>query len=271
MILQKIFFDSYGEDRLYSVLMSEEEIALFSKEDTNDKSRITPKAIVGAGVAGNAISGYLAMKEINKKEISDEEKKVLKNLLKDSKSKGIKIKQERDLGGPSYNPQSNLVNAAGSKNPSIIAHELGHAHYYKNRDAGIIGKAAHKAKRIVPTRLLNMSASIASGVDKARREERGEEERKILKHSGWATPLVTYSPTLVSEAAASKKGLKLLKKAGASKELMKASKKNLGAAFGTYATAAAIKSGIGLGTKEAAYRLEKKRLNKKEKNSNKDE
>ena len=64
---------------------------------------------------------------------------------------------------------------------------------------------------------------------------------------------------------------KILKKAGASKELMKASKKDLGTSFGTYATMAAIKSGTGLGIKNAAYRLEKKRLNKKKKSPNKDE
>ena len=49
---------------------------------------------------------------------------------------------------------------------------------------------------------------------------------------------------LVAESAATRKGLKMLKDSGASKEFMKDSKKRLLNAYGTYATTTAANLGI---------------------------
>lgn len=64
------------------------------------------------------------------------------------------------------------------------------------------------------------------------------------KESTWNK--VRAAPLLVAEGKASLNGLKNMKKLGASKELIKESRKHLGAAWGTYAGQAAVKS-IALG------------------------
>ena len=61
--------------------------------------------------------------------------------------------------------------------------------------------------------------------------------RKQVGKSVIAPTLIT-APLLVAEGAASRKGLKMLKEAGASKESMKKARKTLGHAFGTYVGAA---------------------------------
>ena len=64
---------------------------------------------------------------------------------------------------------------------------------------------------------------------------------------------------LVSEAAASRKGIKLLKQNGASKKVIKDAKTNLSGAFGTYATQVAANAGVGQIAKGMAYKREKKK------------
>ena len=64
MEIQKIFSDMYGEERLYSVLMTEEEVALFSEiveeieEEEAKKTkrpRMSKKAKIAAGVGTGAV------------------------------------------------------------------------------------------------------------------------------------------------------------------------------------------------------------------------
>ena len=75
MEIQKIFSDMYGEERLYSVLMTEDEVALFSevKKNKNKKNRIELRHInshrglgrsfiLGGGPAGS-ISAYIGKKK----------------------------------------------------------------------------------------------------------------------------------------------------------------------------------------------------------------
>jgi hypothetical protein len=56
-----------------------------------------------------------------------------------------------------------------------------------------------------------------------------------------------------------------MKKAGASKELMKASRKNLGLAFGTYAGLAVTNAGMSELARGIAYKKKKKKLEKENK------
>lgn len=109
------------------------------------------------------------------------------------------------------------------------------------------------------------------GKKAAEKEAAGEKESKLSRHSGWASGLAVQSPGLVSEAMASKHGLDLMKKAGASKKLMKASRKNLGAALGTYAGIAVTNAGMSELARGIAYRKKKKKLEKEEKNKKKDD
>ncbi len=113
-------------------------------------------------------------------------------------------------------------------------------------------------------------AGVRSGKKAAEKEAAGEKESKLSRHSGWATGLAVQSPGLVSEAMASKHGLDLMKKAGASKKLMKASRRNLGAALGTYAGLAVANAGTSELARGIAYRKKKKKL-EKEKDKKKDD
>ena len=73
------------------------------------------------------------------------------------------------------------------------------------------------------------------------------------------------APMLVAEAAASKKGLNLMKSHGANKELLKASKKRLGSAWGTYAGLSASNAAIGEFSRQVGKSKERKRQEKSKK------
>lgn len=111
-------------------------------------------------------------------------------------------------------------------------------------------------------------AGVRSGKKAAEKEAAGEKESKLSRHSGWATGLAIQSPGLVSEAMASKHGLDLMKKAGASKKLIKASRRNLGAALGTYAGLAVANAGTSELARGIAYKRKKKELEKENKEKN---
>lgn len=124
----------------------------------------------------------------------------------------------------------------------VLAHELGHAQYdsgVKNRNGGKLGKLAHDSRHFLsthekPVKYLRRGVGFYQGL-KAGRD--GEDKEHLAKTI--ATSSLLESPTLVSEAMASRKGLQLLKQAGATKKQLKASRKSLGLAFGTYAVGAA--------------------------------
>lgn len=62
MEIQKIFSDYYDDERLYSVLMSEEELALFADLSDYESHRgLGRSAILGLG--GGAVGGYAGKKE----------------------------------------------------------------------------------------------------------------------------------------------------------------------------------------------------------------
>ena len=46
-------------------------------------------------------------------------------------------------------------------------------------------------------------AGIGSGIAKAKAEEQGKQENKVIRHAAWAAPVLVASPMLVSEAARS--------------------------------------------------------------------
>lgn len=125
----------------------------------------------------------------------------------------------------------------------ILSHELGHAQYMNSgsgRSKNIIAKTAHKLN--VPSKIaasglgIGLSAvhGFKSGVKSEKLRQEGKKESKWNKVKSVAIPALAVAPLLVMEGAASLKGLKMMKQAGASKELLNQSKKRLGAAFGTY-------------------------------------
>ena len=274
---------------------------LYSKKEEKDSSKKkgTSKSVaIGAGtVAAGQIGGLVLGKKFKKlleSESSEEGEKIFDKLKRYAERKGVKVDEYTTTGmGPAYHKGTVYtdgtmhkgisifgVNVAGGKtgkgrHGDLISHEIGHAHFDKGKAKGIgekIGKAAHKvylkggaAQHSVIAPLAGIVAGVRSGKKKARLEEKGEKESKLNRHSAWGTSLAVQTPGLVSEAAASKYGYNLMKKAGASKKYLKGAKKNLIGAFGTYAALAATNAGTGELARGIAYKQEKKKIEKAKK------
>lgn len=147
----------------------------------------------------------------------------------------------------------------------VLAHELGHAQYLRGgRSKSIIGKAAHK---LTPVSAISMSTPIGavgsaingfrSGQKSVKAKRDGKRESIWNKTRSIAVPTALAAPLLISEGKASLYGLKAMKKAGASKELIAQSKKRLLGAYGTYAGQASKNVMIGAGSREVGKAYEK--------------
>ena len=67
-----------------------------------------------------------------------------------------------------------------------------------------------------------------------------------VRGAGIAAPLLFHAPTLISEGLASRNGMRHLKEVGADPVLLAAARKQLGKAFGTYASQAGMDVGTAL-------------------------
>lgn len=212
---------------------------LFSKKEENKNSNDTSSKAKGTalylgGVAGQGIASPIIMKHMQD-EPSEESAKIAEKLKRLASRRGHKVDNITYTGmGPAY--QNNKIYTSGTKAADVLSHEMGHAHYDKRKVKSVsdaIGKVAHKAylktggmlNHTVLAPTAGIIAGVRSGKKAAEKEAAGEKESKLSRHSGWASGLAVQSPGLVSEAMASKHGLDLMKKAGASKKLMKASRK----------------------------------------------
>lgn len=154
-----------------------------------------------------------------------------------------------------------------------LAHELGHSMHVSGRNGSKVGKIAHKLKHRIDEldrktmkslgtnnsfkvgagigTGLGVTGGLLSGIKAGRDEKKGKKESVLNKLAPYAAPIAYKTPELVSEFEASRQGLKLLKKVGASKEYRKAARKTMGAAFGTYASALAAPLLAGYGARQA--------------------
>lgn len=149
-----------------------------------------------------------------------------------------------------------------------LAHELGHSMHVSGRNGSKVGKIAHKLKHRIDEldrktmkslgtnnsfkvgAGIGVTGGLLSGIKAGRDEKKGKKESVLNKLAPYAAPLAYKTPELVSEFEASRQGLKLLKKVGASKEYRKAARKTMGAAFGTYASALAAPLLAGYGARQ---------------------
>lgn len=173
---------------------------------------------------------------------------------------------------------------------STLAHELGHSKHHGGRDGSKIGKLAHKLRNTKLAQLdkklvdsagptfshlvrngapLSMAAGFASGYDSGKKLAKGEKDSVVNKTAYAALPVIHQAPKLVSEFEASRQGIKLLKKAGASKEFIKQSKKALGNAYGTYAASLATPVALGYLARQAGKVTGKLSESDKKKNQTK--
>lgn len=155
----------------------------------------------------------------------------------------------------------------------VLSHELAHSKYMvKGRSKMGLGKLSHKAYEASSRSTLSPIGAIASsingyksGVKAQKLKSEGKKESSWNKHRAWIVPTAMAAPMLVAEAAASKKGLNLMKSNGANKELLKASKRRLGAAWGTYAGRSASNVSAGEFFRQVGKSRERKRQEKSKK------
>lgn len=256
-----------------------EESSKKKKKNSGNSSIALGAGLYVGGTAANTALGRKFSKRLTER-FSKEDELMYKKLKRLAEKKGIKVNEDAITGiGPAYAKGVIMPDMATNKG-DFISHELGHAHFDKGKAKGIgekIGKAAHKVylkggalQHLTFAPIAGVVAGIRSGRKKAEAEKEGKEESKLNRHSAWGTSLAVQTPGLISEAAASKYGLNVLKKAGASKKYLKASKKNLLGAFGTYASLAAANSGLGELSRGIAYKTRKKKLEKEEEKKNKE-
>ena len=98
---------------------------------------------------------------------------------------------------------------------------------------------------------LGVIGGFASGIKAGRDEKKGKKESVLNKVGYAAAPIAYHTPTLVSEFEASRQGLKMLKKAGASKAYQRIARKNLGVYFGSYVSRLATPILAGYGARQA--------------------
>lgn len=273
--------------RLFS---SKEKSAEKDKKKEENKSAAIGAGMVGASTVGNALLNNNLKKYQNTK-LSEEGERLFDKLKRFAKRKGIKVNETMETGmGPLYYEgtvytdgtkkrsinnlfakDSELEKTGKGRHGSLISHEIGHAHFDKGEAKGVgekVGKAAHKiylkgggqVHHFILPGVTAIAAGIRSGKKKADLEAEGKEESKLSRHSTWAAPLAVQTPGLVSEAAASKYGYNLLKKAGASKKYLKHTRGKFLGAFGTYATVATTNVGTGELARGISYKLRKKKL-----------
>lgn len=277
------------------------------EEDSNNKKDKIKSALAissgGAAILGaDRLSTRIIKKQNEKLDKSDslikslkESPKINEKLKQKAKDWGIKVSEN---GYNGYNPAvDEILIEKASRNPAAVAHELGHAAMSKKgRSKDIIGKAAHlkiadggrelamlsKGAEIEGKERLSKGLKHATnatffllgaekGKSAADKEENGDKRgaRKSISRGIIESALIT-APMLIQEGAASRKGLKLLKESGASKELIKESKRNMKHAFGTYAGLATKPTLITAGGTGVGYGVEKLRL-KKNKDKDKDD
>lgn len=186
-------------------------------------------------IPDNKFSKLVHQPKGDKSYILDKEKR---NLLKQMSNDKNLDKASRELARSSSAKDAiiNLNSDAIGKDTPFVAHELGHVKNSKKSINSAIQKLADKS---------NNSKGILADIGK---RTIGIQE----ENNAW------------------KNGIKDLKKAGASKKLMKASRKNLGVALGTYAGVAVTNAGMSELARGIAYRKKKKKL-EKEKDKKKDD
>ena len=168
-----------------------------------------------------------------------------------------------------------IILGKGKKSDAdVLAHELGHTQFiHRKRSKNFIAKAAHELSVLSElgtsnkANVLYAASGFKNGLKSAKAKAEGKKEKTWDKIKSVAVPALVSAPLLISEASASGKGLKMLKKAGASKESMKQAKKALGAAYGAYALQAGGSIASGYAGRLLGKAVGKKKYkNKEEKN-----
>lgn len=245
IILRKLF--SEGKEKIKKLPispLSRKTIELLSTDETEEGKRLYKKLVAEAEKQGTKVTNSSGWNShyipSSPKEVKETWKNGLENIEKNVKdpeqkkaAKEAVNKFYRDTFGDikGSDKYTDMICTNEHKRADVLAHELGHSKHFQDRDGGRISKAAHKATKISP---LVPIISIGSGVVSGIRSEKNGKESTLNRLSPYLISGALSTPTLVAEAAASKRGMKMLKDLGASEEYQKNAKKTFRTAYGTY-------------------------------------
>jgi len=228
-----------------------------------DSPNLRNSAAIGGGRYGRLINDIPKVSDL----VRDANANALKGMgLSDKEADNVKKALLKD---------SVILGKGRLSGADVLAHELGHAHYqYRGGLKGFPIEAAHQlagAGQIAALpvgKLIGAGVGFKSGLKKAKLESVGEKESKFNKIQGLA-PAIIATPLLVSEGAASRKGLQLLKNAGASEKALKSAKKNLTDAWKSYGSSVLASTGISEGSRGVGYGIGRLKYGRKKSNEDK--
>lgn len=193
--------------------------------------------------------------------------RIFKNHQKRIKNQG---KHLVDSEGYASIPSSKKVRASSAD----LSHELGHLKGMKGKGTKL-NNYLHKKNNLKLNKLeknsrkIGNTTSIMSGIiggySAGKKGSNDKSSEAATNTAIVASSIAPHGMTLAREAEASREGLKMLKKAGASKKYLKYSKKKLGAALGSYTLAAAPSIMMGFGAKKIGKAIGKKSNERKSK------
>lgn len=170
-----------------------------------------------------------------------------KKFLEDMRKMNLQtIKVEYDLEDLLLGKELIIV---GKDNPKewqicILAHEIGHSEYTNGR-GGLLGRLAHKGYKFSDKMTSEIGGvgtlvSFGSGVAGGIISSGGGTKNTVLGISTASIPVLLALPMLIAEGAASIKGYKILKEAGADDETLGNCKRILRGAFKSYLSVSVI-------------------------------
>lgn len=241
---------------------------------------------ISLGVLSKKIAPALSQKNLENTmssyNMSEEDKQIRESLLKKAEDQGITVTKDPYFNNSGYYPKRDSIVIGGDRDSilnssAVIAHELGHAQYMSPdgatpRSNNLIAKGAHKLYPVgnIASSGLGITAlalhGYHSGIKSEKDKEKGKKETVWNKVRSVAVPGALVAPQLIAEGSASVKGLKLMKEAGASKELINDARGDLASAFGTYAVRALLPIAAGYAGRlvgKGVARLKRKRKDKK--------
>lgn len=164
-----------------------------------------------------------------------------------------------------YYPRQDVIKLGRNMvyNPGVLAHELGHSHYTDNGPGGTFGKKMHQFDNRMSLRLrgnqkMLSSATILNGMLAGKLAVKFDPDGK--GNTWWANalaaaPAAAYIPLVASEAAASARGLKLIRRSpNATLSVKVKAGVPMALALGTYLAPPLATAGVGLLSKELSER-----------------
>lgn len=219
-----------------------------AKDLGRDKSledKINEKNIKGLSLAGGGLLTNRLLLDSTKKPVepSPENADLTVKMLRRSRTPVLV-----DLSSPSeaafdLSNRRAIFGIQSLHNPAIVAHELGHGEIERSRLGRIFQNRATAGLGTYAPHI-GIASGVASGLS----------DNENVQRAGLLAPVAMSAPQLGYEAVASLKGLRRMRRAGASKEQIRNARKTLAAAWGTYGTRAAVGAGSAYAGQASAIR-----------------